>query len=213
MKTILSIALAAGLPLAAFGDAIPNGTYTGRGDGSTVSRPVNGSAATSTTAQPGHCSGGGAGRLEDAGNERWRVVMSEYGACTVNIRKAGAGYDLEEEASGQCSAYHGATCHMIGTVQAAKAPATGERQARCKLVVSGKTYIDGACLFRPMSGDGSFSIIANAEDYFAYVNKTPDGMRGSWNEEAFAGHAHTDLGILQRDGACWNNTHAQVCAW
>ncbi len=213
MKAILTAVLAVGLPFAAFGDTIPNGIYSGTGDGTTISLTVKDASATITSVQRGQCSGGGAGRLLTTGDGQWRVVMNQHGACTVNIQKAGAGYTLEEDASGQCGQYHGTTCPMTGTVQAADAPATGERQARCKLVVAGKTYIDGACVFRPLSSNGGFSITSEGAEYFAYVNKTPDGMRGSWNEEAYAGHAHTDLGILQRDGACWKNAQAQVCAW
>ncbi len=72
-------------------------------------------------------------------NEQWRVVMNEHGACTVNIRKTGTVYKVEEDASGECAAYRGVTCPMSGMVRTAEAaPAMGERTARCKLVVGGK---------------------------------------------------------------------------
>lgn len=93
---------------------------------------------------------------------------------------------------------------------------TGERPARCRLIVEEKIYIDGDCVFRPHSSDGGFSIISEGAEYFAYVNKTPDGMFGTWNEEPFAARAHTNLGILERDAqdrACWRNEKAEVCAW
>ena len=36
---------------------------------------------------------------------------------------------------------------------------------------------------------------------------------GSWNGEAYAGHAHDFLGTLYREDACWVNDIASVCAW
>lgn len=85
---------------------------------------------------------------------------------------------------------------------------------RCLLVVDGKTYLNGPC---PVSidPDGSFSVGTGPKaSFFAYVNVEPSGVAvGSWNEERGATHAHSSLGELKRNGACWTNDKAIVCAW
>jgi len=94
-------------------------------------------------------------------------------------------------------------------------------QGTCLLEVNGHAYIKGPCNIDVMSKDGSFSIGTDEErDYFAYVNldeppkagaqQTADGF---WNEEPGVSHAHSPLGSLTRDGACWSNQTAKICAW
>lgn len=51
------------------------------------------------------------------------------------------------------------------------------------------------------------------KQYFAYVNVFDDGVYGFWNETKDAGHAHSSLGKLSRDDACWVNDIARICAW
>lgn len=87
------------------------------------------------------------------------------------------------------------------------------KDARCELTISGKTWIDGPCEFTDIGGgDGSF-IVTGTNGYFAYANKDGDQMRGSWNGEFKESRAHDDLGMLDRDGACWVNETARLCAW
>ena len=87
---------------------------------------------------------------------------------------------------------------------------------RCLLQVNGKTYLNGPCVVVMTDQRGSFSMGVEARHrsrYFAYVTKETDGTRGYWNETPDASHAHSDLGILRRNGACWTNERARVCAY
>ena len=50
--------------------------------------------------------------------------------------------------------------------------------------------------------------------YFAAVTVVSPGVaEGAWNEDAYANHAHSPLGTLYREGACWTNNLASVCAY
>lgn len=90
------------------------------------------------------------------------------------------------------------------------APAlAAQKPASCTLVVKGKSYIEGACQFEA-DPDGSFRIFG--KDYFAYVNVTGKTAEASWNGAAKASHAHEPLGALTRNGACWENATAKICA-
>ena len=82
----------------------------------------------------------------------------------------------------------------------------------CYLEVNGHVYLNKVCNFKPYRG-GSFSIGGEAPGrYFAFVKiDTAEGAaRGHWNEGE--SHAHTDLGTLVRQGSCWINSTAKVCA-
>ncbi|WP_322095208.1 hypothetical protein [Paraburkholderia bannensis] len=96
------------------------------------------------------------------------------------------------------------------------APASAyAKTGRCVLQVNQKTYLDGPCEVK-LEEHGTFSIGAGGNHpakYFAYVLMDDDGAHGYWNEEPGATHAHSDLGILKRDGACWVNDTAKVCAY
>ena len=88
---------------------------------------------------------------------------------------------------------------------------------QCTLRVDGHTYLDGPCNIDLGTG-GSFSIgTGNARTgsrYFAYVNRDPDSgiADGYWNGAPGSTHAHDPLGTLRREGACWMNERARVCA-
>lgn len=87
------------------------------------------------------------------------------------------------------------------------------RPVECELTIAGHTYIKDICDFRDIGdGDGSF-VITSENGFFAYANKVGDQMRGSWNGIHKDSHAHDDLGMLNREGACWVNETARVCAW
>lgn len=89
------------------------------------------------------------------------------------------------------------------------------KTGRCLLEVNKKTYLDGPCEVSIEKG-GSFTIGVSDKHpskYFAYVLMDDDGAHGYWNEEPGATHAHSDLGVLKRDGACWVNDAARVCAY
>jgi hypothetical protein len=84
------------------------------------------------------------------------------------------------------------------------------RQVQCKLVVEGKTYINGPCRFEALGTDGSFTI--GGKNYFAYVVIDEGTATASWNADPKSTHAHADLGAVTRNGACWENATAQICA-
>lgn len=84
------------------------------------------------------------------------------------------------------------------------------RPADCELTVNGRTYIRGQCQF-DAEADGSFRI--NGQDYFAYVNVTAPGVAdASWNADPASTHAHTRIGEVRRQGACWVGANARICA-
>jgi len=86
-------------------------------------------------------------------------------------------------------------------------------QGKCLLEVNGHAYIKGPCDIDVDKG-GSFDIGTAAQTtYFAHVDVDGQTAEGLWNEEPGATHAHTPLGTLTRDGACWSNQTAKVCAW
>ena len=87
---------------------------------------------------------------------------------------------------------------------------------RCVIQVKHKTYLSGPCEIKVNDYRGSFSVgvgETHRSRYFAYVNMEEDGFHGYWNETPDSNHAHASLGILKRDGACWKNEIARVCAY
>jgi hypothetical protein len=95
------------------------------------------------------------------------------------------------------------TCALTGSAMAA------ERQAQCKFSVEGKTYIDGRCNYE-VDPDRSFRIWDNV--HTVYVNVEGITAEASWNKIPKSLHADSPLGTLTRNGACWKNATAQVCA-
>ena len=97
------------------------------------------------------------------------------------------------------------------------APITEARafMGRCLLQVDHRAYLNGPCNIE-MLGEGSFSIGTgeNRSRYFAYVlvDRATGRASGSWNGPSAASHAHEELGELTRQGACWVNARARVCA-
>ncbi len=89
-------------------------------------------------------------------------------------------------------------------------------EGKCLLEVQQQKYLDGRCEIT-MESDGGLTIGASETQpitYFAIVEITgKDRGNGFWNEEKGATHAHTALGTLTRQGACWQNAQANVCAW
>lgn len=100
---------------------------------------------------------------------------------------------------------------MAACAFALAAGAAHAKPAQCELTIAGHTYIDGPCDFRSTGEDGSF-VITSDNGFFAAANKRGDQMVGYWNGVYKDSHAHDDLGMLDRDGACWVNQTARVCA-
>ena len=88
-------------------------------------------------------------------------------------------------------------------------------KGECVLQVKGVSYLDGPCdISMQKGGDFQVSTI-KGRSYFAYVFPEGDGTAtASWNGTIpGANHAHTNLGTLTRQGGCWVNDEAKVCAW
>ena len=97
-----------------------------------------------------------------------------------------------------------AMCTLTGTAAVA-----AQRQALCKFTVEGKTYLNGPCNFES-DPDGSFRIWDDV--HTVYVNVDGNTAEASWNKIPKSLHADSPLGTLTRNGACWQNAKAQVCA-
>ena len=87
-------------------------------------------------------------------------------------------------------------------------------KSKCLLQVNGRTYISGPCNASTDGGGLSIGWLPENSNkpitYHAYVESNGQGF---WNEDRGANHAHTPLGTLTRNGACWSNQKAKVCAW
>jgi len=86
------------------------------------------------------------------------------------------------------------------------------KPGHCRLRISGRSYIDGDC-FIQLDADGSFQVMAQDESYFAQVLRYDSEAEGYWNEQAGSTHAQARLGPMHRNGACWENATAEICAW
>jgi len=85
------------------------------------------------------------------------------------------------------------------------------KPADCLLQVGDQNFIDGPSDWSPDT-DGSFTI--SAGDYFATLLIDAPGVgQGYWNETPGGQHAHTRLGEMRRNKACWVNARARICAW
>jgi hypothetical protein len=89
-------------------------------------------------------------------------------------------------------------------------------EGRCLLEVDGHVYLSATCNIE--FWDGGLSIGTGdsgaRSKYFAFVNIKPDKVaQGYWNGVEGESHAQEDLGTLVRQGACWVNKRARVCAW
>ena len=102
-----------------------------------------------------------------------------------------------------------ATALAVSCTLLASAASAAQRPVACKLVVKGKTYLDGVCQFEA-DKDGSFRIFG--KDYFAYVNVFGKTAEASWNADPQSTHAQAPLGKLTRKGACWVSATVQICA-
>jgi len=114
------------------------------------------------------------------------------------------------------------------------------KTAKCYLSVNGLTYINGACRIEFMNGDGSFSFddmklktrclsydLAYSPGQCSMASKlvTSKGIFGQlmitspgrakiyWNGEEASLHAQSEISPVTRNGACWQNNQAKLCAW
>lgn len=204
-------------PLTALAESLPEGRYQGRGDGTNASMTIAG-ATGSVALGNGRCTGGMEGAIIGAGASRWRLTD---GICTLEITRSGETYSFAPSAQTEsaCFGYGGQGCALVGEVQLARsAPdeAGGDelasRPARCELTVDGTSHGSGECRFHG-DDDGSFQIHFPS-GIFADVRIREKGVGdGAWTGPLPASHAHDPIGLLARDGACWSNATARVCAW
>ena len=109
---------------------------------------------------------------------------------------------------------------------AASADPKPSKVARCLLVVRDKAYIDGPCYYTRLDtlnsgmGKGSFQIAQRDYDgkgamgYFAQLDVEDTFVSLNWNADPKSFHADALLGEdFKRNGACWLNSVAKVCAW
>lgn len=109
-----------------------------------------------------------------------------------------------------------ATSIIVGALVVSLATAAHARNGRCVLQVKQKTYLNGRCEVMMTDRRGSFAIgvgETRQSRYFTYVNMEDDGAHGYWNETPDANHAHASLSLLKRNGGCWTNRTARVCAY
>jgi hypothetical protein len=98
-------------------------------------------------------------------------------------------------------------------------PALAE-PGRCLIEVDGEPYLLGECNV-DWDPDGGATIGGGSSKvrspYFALLSIPPGSAGGpalaSWNATPGTTHAHTDLGEMKRQGACWMNERAKLCAW
>ena len=111
------------------------------------------------------------------------------------------------------------------------------KTSRCYLSVNRRTYINGACRFEFMNGDGSFefndmrmktrcgsfdlgpgqcsmasTLVTRNGTFGQLVVTSPGRAKIYWNE-GLALHSQTEISPVYREGACWQNRTVKLCAW
>jgi len=87
-------------------------------------------------------------------------------------------------------------------------PAIAAEATDCLLEVGGTAFFEGPCEIAVL--DAETTIVRGPDQtYFVYLDTAGD--ISTWNEEAGAESAHTQLGVLKQDGQCWANDTAKVC--
>lgn len=118
-------------------------------------------------------------------------------------------------ATGVCQAGPVARAEPPATLRLAQAgSATYSGPGRCLLQINGRKYLEGACqIERDSDTLRALPPGGRLPGYFGYL--IFDGAaraEGYWNGEPGANHAHNRLGVLRRDGDCWANAGARICA-
>ena len=96
----------------------------------------------------------------------------------------------------------------------------GRKVRKCLMEVDGKTYINGPCNFARHEEGGGFAIegLNNRQiDRGIWPwSASVSAEGGFWNNDGGypASHQHDTFGgPMWREGACWVNARARVCAW
>jgi len=116
-------------------------------------------------------------------------------------------------------------------------PEANAKTAKCYLAVNGTVFIDGACRFEFMNGNGSFSFddmklktrclsydlgpgqcsmaskgITRRGTFGQLIITSPNRGKIYWNGGNTL-HAQAEISPVDRKGACWQNRQAKLCAW
>lgn len=108
-------AIFAASTVAGIADPIPNGDYSGHGDGTNISMRIAGLNARIITTAPG-CSGAGEGEIMEIAEGRYQIKLTQHGQCTVDVTETEQGYLLEPQYNAKCGAYSGQACGLYGNV-------------------------------------------------------------------------------------------------
>jgi hypothetical protein len=81
------------------------------------------------------------------------------------------------------------------------------RMADCVVEVGGARYMDGPCYFAPTSHFGPGSFVVTGPGTMAAVNVQYGRGFAVW------GPGVTQLGEVWKNGPCWQNYQAKICAW
>lgn len=117
-RIILGAALTAAAALSVQAGDIKDGEYVGTGDGYDLSLTVNGGTAKIVSSLYRQCSGVGTGPIDQVADGRWRIILTEHGACLVDVRRTADGYELSPIDGGSCASYSGFACGFGGVVSA-----------------------------------------------------------------------------------------------
>ena len=123
---------------------------------------------------------------------------------------------------------------LLSATSASKVEA---KTAKCYLSVNGTIYINGSCRFKFENGDGSFSFddmkmrtkclsydlgsrecsmastgIIQKGTFGQLVITSPGRAKIYWNE-GVALHGQSEISPVTKNGACWQNSKAKLCAW
>lgn len=105
---------------------------------------------------------------------------------------------------------------LVFTPQPLAQPPPWTANGKCLLRVDGVNYIDGPCDIDIVSngfGPGTFQITGpNGLGAFVEVYKKDHGQV-TWLIEKGEGYSNGSQGLLRRDGGCWINDEAKICAW
>jgi len=116
-------------------------------------------------------------------------------------------------------------------------PEAKAKTAKCYFAVNGTVFINGACQFEFMNGNGSFSFddmklktkclsydlgagqcsmaskgITRKGTFGQLIITSPNRAKINWNGGNTL-HAHGEISPVTRNGACWQNNQAKLCAW
>jgi hypothetical protein len=111
------------------------------------------------------------------------------------------------------------------------------KTAKCYFSVNNVTYIDGACRFDFMAGDGSFSFndmrmktrcqsddlgpgqcsmastLITRKGTFGQLVMMSPGRAKIYLNGGDSLDAHVEISSVRREGACWRNNRVKLCAW